>query len=140
MHAQLISRLESFAQADFQEILRERKVIENLNALEELIADAKRRKAAFEEAHPDGTAQDEEGRIPGHLQPPDALLAAHLAGTLEAARGKLNAREQTLQGRNEVLFEEVKQQWKEIEELTRGVEVLAEDLVGAGELMDEAGK
>lgn len=138
MHAQLIARLESFAQADFQEILRERKVIENLNALEELIADAKRRKAAWEEAHPDGDVEGEE-RIPGHLQPPDKLLEAHLKGTLEAARGKLNAREQTLQGRNEVLFDEVKQQWKEIEELTKGVEVLAEDVVGAGELMDEAG-
>ena len=45
MHASMTERLDGFAKAEFETILRERKVVQGLNALEGLIADARRRKA-----------------------------------------------------------------------------------------------
>ncbi len=107
-------------------------MVENLNELEELIRDALRRKKMAQ----DGLEGEEKDNVrpegaPGHLQSPEKLLEAHLIGTLESARGKLNAREQTLLGENARLFEGVKGQWAEIESLARGVEALVGDLEGA---------
>jgi len=45
MHKTMLERLEKFAKDEFEQIVRERNVVEQLNALEDLIADAKRRKA-----------------------------------------------------------------------------------------------
>ena len=118
-----------------KEILRERRVIENLNALEELILDAKRRKSNEEK---NGEQEAEEKPLPGHLQSPERLLEAHLVGTLESARSKLNAREQTLQSTNAALFGSVQEQYREIEELTRGLEGFVGDLEGVGEMMQDA--
>lgn len=138
IHTQFISRLQTFAEADLKEILRERKVIQNLNALEELILDAKRRKANSEKNGSGVQAGEEEEKpLPGHLQPPEKLLEAHLVGTLEGARSKLNAREQTLQSTNAKLFEGVQAQYKEIEELTSGLESLVGDLEGVGEMVQD---
>lgn len=141
IHTQFISRLQTFAEADLKEILRERRVIENLNALEELILDAKRRKANGEkngDANQGEAGEEELGKpVPGHLQPPEKLLEAHLVSTLEGARSKLNAREQTLQGRNAKLFESVQKQYREIEELTSGLESLMGDLEGVGEMVQD---
>lgn len=135
IHSQFISRLKTFAEADLKEILRERKVVANLNGLDELILDAKRRKANAEK----GGAQDEDAEkpLPGHLQGAENLLEAHLIGTLEGARSKLNAREQTLQSKNKMLFESVQEQYREVEELTRGLEGLVADLKGCGELVQD---
>lgn len=135
IHSQFISRLQAFAEADLKEILRERRVIENLNALEELILDAKRRKASAEKK---GEQVGEEKPLPGHLQSPERLLEAHLVGTLESTRSKLNAREQTLQSTNAALFASVQEQYREIEELTRGLEGLVGDLEGVGEMVQDA--
>jgi kinetochore protein NNF1 len=115
-------------QADLAQILRERNVVANLNSLEALIADAKSRRARAV----DGAAP----ATPPHLLPPEALLAAHLAPGLAAARSRLNAREQTLLSRNAGLFEEVRGQWAEIEELVSGVEGVVADLQGAGARME----
>ena len=114
-------------------------MVENLNGLEELILDAKRRKGNSEEsgegAPPGGGG--EEKPLPGHLQSPKRLLEAHLVGTLESARSKLNAREQTLQSTNAALFSSVQEQYKEIEELTRGLEGLVGDLEGVGKMVQD---
>lgn len=67
-----------------------------------------------------------------HLLPPSALLAAHLAPSLTAAQGRLNAKEQTLESVNAELYEVVKGQWDEIEGLVAGVEGIVKDLEGAG--------
>jgi len=45
MHSGLTSRLEQFAKDEFQTIMEERAVVERLNSLEDVIAEAKRRKA-----------------------------------------------------------------------------------------------
>lgn len=136
IHAQFISRLQTFAEADLKEILRERKVIQNLNALEELILDAKRRQANAAKSGK-GNDAEEDKPLPGHLQPPEKLLEAHLIGTLEGARSKLNAKEQTLQSTNANLFQNVQAQYKEIEELTSGLEALVRDLEGVGEMVQD---
>lgn len=109
-------------------------MIENLNALEELILDAKRRKASGEKK---GEQEGEEKPLPGHLQSPERLLEAHLLGTLESARSKLNAREQTLQSTNAALFSSVQEQYREIEELTKSLEGLVGDLEGVGEMVQD---
>jgi kinetochore protein NNF1 len=44
MHATMTERLEGFAKSEFEVILRERRVVEGLNALEGLVGDARRRK------------------------------------------------------------------------------------------------
>ena len=67
-----------------------------------------------------------------HLLPPSELLAAHLAPSLTAAQGRLNAKEQTLESVNAELFEVVKAQWDEIEGLVAGVEGMVQDLERAG--------
>lgn len=110
-------------------------MIENLNALEELILDAKRRKGNGDKAA--GGGEDEEKPLPGYLQSPETLLEAHLVGTLESARSKLNAREQTLQSTNAELFRSVQEQYREIEELTRDLEGLVADLEGVDDMVQD---
>jgi kinetochore protein NNF1 len=45
MHTGMTAGLRSFALAEFDTIMEERRVVENLNRLEDLISDAKKRKA-----------------------------------------------------------------------------------------------
>lgn len=52
----MISRLGMFAREEFESIVEERRVIDRVNALEEVIRDAKRRKA-------DGLGNGEEGEV-----------------------------------------------------------------------------
>ncbi|CAL3972170.1 unnamed protein product, partial [Diplocarpon coronariae] len=49
MHGSMVSRLEGFATEEFETILRERDVVGNLNRLEEVIRDGKRRRDGGEE-------------------------------------------------------------------------------------------
>lgn len=112
-------------------------MVENLNALEELILDAKRRKSNSDRGGGGGEQEGDEKPLSGHLQSPERLLEAHLMGTLESARSKLNAREQTLQSTNAALFGSVQEQYREIEELTRGLEGLVGDLDGVGEMVQD---
>lgn len=44
MHTTMLTRLSTFAHNEFEQILRERNVVELLNRLEELLADARRRR------------------------------------------------------------------------------------------------
>lgn len=44
LHTELLKKLEFVANNDFERIMREKKVVENLNGLEAVIEDAKRRK------------------------------------------------------------------------------------------------
>lgn len=101
--------------------------MENLNRLEELIADAKRRKAAAGENSEDVT--------PPHLQPAESVRDAHLNPILAAQRGQLNARLQTTQSQNADLAEKLVAQRKEIEQLLGALEGVVKDLEKGGELL-----
>lgn len=127
MHSAFISRLSTFAKDEFNTILEERRVVENLNRLEELIADAKRRKAAAGENSEDVT--------PPHLQPAESVRDAHLNPILAAQRGQLNARLQTTQSQNADLAEKLVAQRKEIEQLLGALEGVVKDLEKGGELL-----
>jgi kinetochore protein NNF1 len=54
MHTGMVNGLRGFAVNEFDTILEERRVVENLNRLEDLIADAKKRKARSVEGEGEG--------------------------------------------------------------------------------------
>ncbi|KAH8815965.1 Nnf1-domain-containing protein [Xylogone sp. PMI_703] len=130
MHQGLVGRLEGFAKDEFETILMERNVIQNLNALEDLIADAKRRKAR---------ARGDEEVIAPHLLPAPAILNAHLSPLLVSQQSQLNAKLQTVQSQNASLAEKLVSQRKEIETLLSNVENVVRDLDGAVELLEREG-
>lgn len=126
MHSAFVSRLSTFAKDEFNTIMHERRVVENLNRLEDLIADARRRKAAA------GTAAV---NVPPHMQPAEAVRDAHLNPVLAAQRGQLNARLQTAQSQNAALAEKLVAQRREMEMLLAGLEGVVRDLEEGGELL-----
>lgn len=130
MHGAFISRLSTFAKDEFDTILEERRVVENLNRLEELIADARRRKAAAGE---DGRGDQEV--IPPHMQPAASVRDAHLNPILAAQRGQLNARLQTTQSQNALLAEKLVAQRKEMQQLLGALEGVVKDLEEGGEML-----
>jgi kinetochore protein NNF1 len=129
MHSAFISRLSTFARDEFDTILEERNVVENLNRLEELIADAKRRKAA---AGGDGAEGDV---VPPHMQPAASVKDAHLNPILAAQRGQLNARLQTTQSQNAALAAKLVAQRKEMQQLLGALEGVVKDLEEGGEML-----
>lgn len=60
MHAGMIERLREFATEEFETILRERAVVERVNALEERIGEARRRRGRGV----DGGVEGEEVPVP----------------------------------------------------------------------------
>jgi kinetochore protein NNF1 len=130
MHGAFISRLSTFAKDEFHTIMQERRVVENLNRLEDLIADARRRKAAA------GTPAN----VPPHMQPASAVRDAHLNPVLAAQRGQLNARLQTTQSQNAALAETLVAQRREMQQLLAGLEGVVRDLEEGGELLGSEGE
>jgi kinetochore protein NNF1 len=130
MHSAFISRLSTFARDEFDTILEERNVVENLNRLEELIADAKRRKAAA-----GGNGAVEGDVIPPHMQPAASVKDAHLNPILAAQRGQLNARLQTTQSQNAALAAKLVAQRKEMQQLLGALEGVVKDLEEGGEML-----
>jgi kinetochore protein NNF1 len=127
MHSAFISRLSTFARDEFDTILEERRVVENLNRLEELIADARRRKSA--------AGERSEEVVPPHMQPAASVRDAHLNPILAAQRSQLNARLQTTQSQNAALAEKLVAQRNEIQQLLGALEGVVKDLEEGGELL-----
>ena len=101
-------------------------MIENLNRLDELIVDAKRRKAAAEKS---------DDAIPPHMQPAASVRDAHLNPILASQRSQLNARLQTMQSQNAALAEKLVAQRKEMQQLLGALEGIVKDLEEGGELL-----
>ncbi len=117
---------------EFERTLEQRNVVEGLNKLEDLIADAERRRAR---ALGDGVVGVQE--TPPHLLDAEKVVRAHVNPVLVGQRGQLNARIQTQQGQNARLMEEVRRQRGEIEGLLALVEGVVGDLREAGALLGE---
>ncbi|KAI9817837.1 MAG: hypothetical protein M1827_000956 [Pycnora praestabilis] len=118
-------------QNEFEDILHERSVVSNLNELDRLIAEARKRK---------DHAIDGEVPIPPHTLPPSPLYNAHLAPFLSQTQSSLNARLQTTQSQNAQLISSITEQRAEIERLIGGVEGVVTDLERAvGSLGDVVG-
>ncbi|KAF8851986.1 Nnf1-domain-containing protein [Acephala macrosclerotiorum] len=132
MHSGMISRLGDFAREEFQTILEERGVVERLNRLEDLIADARRRKARSIEGDGEG-----EILVPPHTLPPKPLMNAHTLPLHIAQNSQLNARLQTQQSMNANLMVDIRAQREEIERLLKLVEQGGKDLGDAGERLGE---
>jgi len=161
----ITQELTPFSQRDFEALIRERNVIENLNALEELVQDASRRKAraVADEVPPTPYVSFPNPiRYPTtllplpplrkstptltttyqrpHLLPPSQILAAHLSPTLASAQSQLNAKLQTTQSQNATLYQTILEQRAEIEHLMEGLEGCVRDLEEAdGKLAGEVG-
>lgn len=129
LHQTFISRLSSFATAEFAQICASRNVITSLNELEELLKEAKRRKAKAIDAEGPG--------IVGHEVEPQVLVDAHLAGLFGSAQGTLNAKLQNIQGENRRLAKEIEEQRREIEMLMGGLTDHVGDLRTAVEVLGE---
>ncbi|KAJ2898694.1 putative mind kinetochore complex component protein [Zalerion maritima] len=131
---QMVDRLLQLCNNEFDLIMTQRNVVAKLNELEELTADAAKRRE-------DG---DGEPPVAPHTLPPETILAAHLAPHLVAHQSQLNARIQTIQSKNAALWEEVQSQRAEIATMLEGLDNAVNDLDGATELLepivDDVGK
>jgi kinetochore protein NNF1 len=70
-----------------------------------------------------------------HLLPPSAILAAHLTPALTAHQSQLNARLQTTQSQNALLYDEVRRQREEIRALLDTLEAVVADVQGANDAL-----
>ena len=71
-----------------------------------------------------------------HLLPPETILAAHMAPHLAAQQSQLNARLQTAQAHNRLLFDEIRAQREEAARLLAAVDRVLADVDGANALLD----
>ncbi|PVH84777.1 Nnf1-domain-containing protein [Cadophora sp. DSE1049] len=133
LHENMVGRLEGFAKAEFETILRERNVVENLNRLEDLIAEARRRRAR-------GLDGGEGEVVPPHTLSAPSLLRSHTTPLHQSQQSHLNAKLQTTESQNATLIEEIRRQRAEIEELLGLGEMLVKDLEGAGRRLGERGE
>jgi kinetochore protein NNF1 len=115
------------AQDEFNLILDEKKVITSLNALEDLIAAAKLRKAR--------STSDEPPVTPHTLPAPD-VMSAHLQPIYTSQQSQLNARLQTTQSQNAMMAQRLVEQRREIEEFVAGLERVVGDLERAGKVFE----
>ncbi|KAG9505404.1 hypothetical protein J7337_002373 [Fusarium musae] len=81
-----------------------------------------------------GQMVDKLGENP-HLLPPSAILAAHLTPALTAHQSQLNARLQTTQSQNALLYDEVRRQREEIRALLDTLEAVVADVRGANDAL-----
>ncbi|KAL5355433.1 putative MIND kinetochore complex component Nnf1 [Aspergillus floccosus] len=118
---QLNAKLEESAKAEFEDILRERDAVRQLNELDRLVGEAK-----FRRENGQG-----DGDFAPHTLPPDELYRAHLTPYLQEARLSLDSKLETTETENVKLAERVQAQRKEIEELLSSLENVVGDLEGA---------
>lgn len=130
-----------------------RQVVPKLNELEALIADASKRRSSTDTPDPipyvpnplsrfrETQEQNQHANTAlvllhqnsPHLLPPDRILAAHLHPALTSHQSQLNARLQTTQSQNAILYDQVQQQRDEIEDLLAQLEAVVRDVRGANE-------
>ncbi len=124
--------------------MKERDVVRNLNELDRLITEAKKRKSRAAEGEVpipyvthsrnllESTSNTNTLKRP-HTLPPLPLYIAHLAPFLQQTQSQLNARLQTTQSQNAQLASKISGQRAEIEQLVSGLEEVVADLEGAVE-------
>lgn len=165
--SQFVGKLEERGKREWEEIERERGVVEGFNALEGVFGEGRVRMRkyvldlylfCFMEVISGGTEveRSDDQRvhannfsfrrsksqqpppIPPHLLPPSTLYAAHLSTPLTPIAAHLSSQLVAAQSENEQLYEEILAQRREIEELVGMVEGKMADLRSAGGVMGEA--
>ncbi|KAK7428550.1 hypothetical protein QQZ08_004988 [Neonectria magnoliae] len=131
VQGQMVDKLGEKCEKEFENIMVTRQVVPKLNDLESLISDASRRRA---ESSLSSTA-NATPPTPPHLLPPDAILAAHLHPALAAHQSQLNARLQTTQSQNALLYDEVRRQRAEIAALLDRLDAVVGDVRAANDAL-----
>lgn len=120
--------------------MEERDVVASLNELDDLIADARRRKLRSAPAYTTSTTSETPSTqpqaasivpTPPHLLPPSALLAAHLAPFLNEQSTIFTSALKGIQADNAAIADSISSQRAEIEGLLRGLEMTIADIEGA---------
>ncbi|KAK5989990.1 hypothetical protein PT974_08253 [Cladobotryum mycophilum] len=122
VQGQMVDKLGEKCEKEFENIMVTRQVVPKINELENLISDASHRRASSADG-PEPT--------PPHLLPAEAILAAHLTPTLTSHQSHLNARLQTAQSHNAILYDEIHRQRAEIDSLMQALESAVGDIRGA---------
>lgn len=135
LHRDFVGKLEEVCKTEFQALLEERDVVRGLNDLDELIADAKRRREKALHAREGDAQATVEPPTPPHLLPPSALLAAHMAPFLERQTENLTQQLEETQRGNVEIAEEIRNQRGTIENTIGGLENLIRDIEGAAEAL-----
>ncbi|KAL2156376.1 hypothetical protein VTH82DRAFT_1121 [Thermothelomyces myriococcoides] len=124
---QMVERLGSLWNKEFETIMANRQVVERLNELEALVSDAARRRREAEDPNKPPVAP--------HTLPAETILSAHLHPHLTSYRTDLRARLEETQTANARLWDEIQAQRAEMEALVAGVEKALRDLDGANDLL-----
>lgn len=144
---QLNTKLEESARAEFEDIIRERDAVGQLNELDRLVGEARGRKEEEEEGESGGEGVvvyvvlflGDGGRGGGanccpcrpHTLAPEELYRAHLTPYLREAKEGIDAKVGDTQAQNEGLAREVQAQRLKIQSLLAGLEDVVKDLEGA---------
>ncbi|KAK4204439.1 Nnf1-domain-containing protein, partial [Triangularia verruculosa] len=128
VHRQMIDRLSTLWNREFERILETRQVVQRLNELEDLIQEAQQKRRAVE-------GGKGERPVPPHTLDADVVLQAHLRGYLKEQLSVLGGKLEETRGENKRLFEEVLSQRKEMEGLIKAVEGVVRDVKGASEVL-----
>ncbi|KAA8647567.1 hypothetical protein EYZ11_007011 [Aspergillus tanneri] len=118
---QLNAKLEESARAEFEDIIRERDAVHQLNELDRLVGEAVYRR--------DNGQGD--GDVAAHTLTPDELYRAHLTPYLQEAQETLNSKIESTQNENAELAQRVQTQRMEIENLLSSFDSVVADLEGA---------
>ena len=129
---QLNNRLSEECLKDFEKICEEREIERGLATWEELIEDAKIRKAQAEEQ---GT-QAANG-TPLHLLGAQELYTAHLTPTLVKAEKELQVKLDGAQTANAEMMRKIEEQRAEMQNLVAQLERMVEDVEGAARVVEE---
>ncbi|PSR90397.1 Nnf1-domain-containing protein, partial [Coniella lustricola] len=122
----MVDRLSQLCAAEFAKIQERYAVVPRLNELESLVSDAElRRRSSVSEA------QGQNKPLPPHLLPAKTVLAAHLAPHLASQQSQMNARLQNTQAANSVLWDEIRAQRNEVEQLLSSLEASLADIHAA---------
>ncbi|TFA99481.1 hypothetical protein CCMA1212_008834 [Trichoderma ghanense] len=119
---------ERWRKKEFESVLAARQVVPKLNELEALISEATHRRIT---APPDAPKP-----TPPHLLPAREILSAHLAPSLASHQSLLNARLQTAQSHNAILYDQIRAQRAEIERLLELLEGTVGDVRSANEALE----
>lgn len=150
----MVDRFADLCNQEFGRVQARYGVVPKLNELEGLVSDAERRRRAQaaaarrkaqkgkgKERAGDGDGDDDgntDGKpTPPHMLPADAILAAHLAPHLVSQQSQMNAKLQNTQAANVALWDEVRAQRAEVDELLGALERALADVDGAAALLDE---
>ncbi|KAL6866882.1 Nnf1 domain-containing protein [Trichoderma novae-zelandiae] len=128
VQVQMVEKLGEKCEKEFESILVARQVVPKLNDLEALVSEATHRRIT---APPDAPKP-----TPPHLLPAREILSAHLAPSLASHQSLLNARLQTAQSHNAILYEQIRAQRAEVERLLELLEGTVGDVRSANAALE----